>query len=265
MLMSPEAPPISTPEQIPTIALSPERLGKALNLEADEVREQLRSAEGRSKLLEDLQKDPKILAAAVDGDSVQMIREDLALSERDLQAEQNFLAAQKDPEKKGMFRRAWDTVTGFPRKHPLITVTLLGVVLGVVASYMGWLPAIDFPGLWGKAQGWMGWGEAAGESAAEGATAIGTEVAAGAFSEDLGIRIFEHSYIYGDKIYSMEELPQLIEKLPALPEGEFFRILPYASSRPMAEMALSEALKAKGLPPPTFLEKFAKVNFIPTP
>jgi hypothetical protein len=261
-------------EALPVIELSPERVGQALNLEADEVRAQLSSVEGRKKLLSDLTSDPVRLQSVIDPESLRTFESDMEMTEQDLHAQEKFLEAQKNPEKKGMFRRAWDTITGFPRKHPVITVTLLGVVLGVVASYMGWLPSIDFAGLWGRAQGWMGWGtagEGAAETAAEGAAAqgaveIGKEVAAGSLEtipEAFRIRIFEHSFLYGNKIYSMEELPTLLEQLPELPKDEFFRILPYGNSRVTAEMALKQALEEKGVAS-SVLEKLAGTEFIPT-
>lgn len=252
------------PEVIPTIALSPEKVGKALNLEVDEVRVQLRSIDGRRRLFDELKNDPQKLAAVVDADSLNVLEQDMDLAQQDLAAEQRFLEAQQNPEKKGLFRRAWDTITGFPRRHPIITVALLGVVLGVVASYMGWLPRIDFPGLWGRMQNWLGWGagSAASEAATEG-VALGTEVASDFVPETLRIRIFEHSYIYGDKIYSMEELPSLIENLPELPQDEVFRILPYGNSRVTAEAALRQALQEKGLGS-HLLETLAGQDFIPT-
>ncbi len=252
---------VRSPEAIPTIKLSPEKLGQALNLEADEVRTQLRSVDSRRQLLAELQKDPQKLASAIDADALSTLERDMELVQQDLAAEHRFLEAQKQPEKKGLFRRAWDTLTGFPRRHPIITVALLGVVLGVVGSYMGWLPKIDFGGLWGGAQNLLGWksATAAGEAAAE----LGTEVAADAVSENLGIKIFEHSYLYDGKIYSMEELPQLLEKLPQLPKDEYFRIFPYANARVTAEQALSQALEQRGLAS-SVLEKLAETEFVPT-
>ncbi len=248
-------------EVLPILRLSPEHVGDALNLEADEVRAQMRSVEGRRQLLQSLKNDPEKLAAVIDPNALMTFERDMDMVQQDLAAEHRFLEAQKQPEKKGLFRRAWDTITGFPRKHPIITVTLLGVVLGVVASYMGWLPKIDFGGLWGGAQRLLGWGSAsaAGEAAAE----LGTEVAADAFPEGLGIKVFEHNYIYGDRIYSMEELPQLLEQLPAnVSNEEFIRIFPYANARVTAEMALKQALEERGLAS-SVLEKFAETEFVP--
>lgn len=249
-------------ETLPILRLSPEHVGDALNLEADEVRTQLRSVEGRRQLLQELKNDPTKLSAAIEPDALTTFEQDMEMVQQDLAAEHRFLEAQKQPEKKGLFRRAWDTLTGFPRRHPIITVALLGVVLGVVASYMGWLPKIDFGGLWGGAQNMLGWksATAAGEAAAE----LGTEVAADAVPEGLGIKVFEHSYIYGDKIYSMEELPQLIEQLPeTLPKEEFIRIFPYGNARVTAEQALRQALEQRGLSS-SILEKLVETEFVPT-
>jgi hypothetical protein len=260
-----------TPDVLPTIELSPERVAKALDLEHDEVLEQLHSVEGRKQLLTDLQRDPELLASAINPDSLRMFEQDMEMTEEDLRAEQRFLEAQKDPEKKGMFRRAWDTVTGFPRKHPVITVALLGVVLGVVASYMGWLPRIDFPGLWGRAQGWMGWGaageaagEAAAETAGEGATALGTEVAADFVPEALKIHIFDHSFLYNGQQYTMEQLPQLLEQLPEITGDAAIKVLPYGNARVTAEMALMQALQEKGIQS-ELLEGMVDKVFVPNP
>lgn len=258
------------PEVLPKIALSPERVGEALNLEADEVRAQLRSVDGRKQLLNDLQRDPKILASVIDPDSLEVFEQDMEMTEQDLKAEQQFLEAQKSPEKKGMFRRAWDTITSFPRKHPVITVTLLGVVLGVVASYMGWLPAINFSGLWGRAQGWLGWGsgaaeEAAGEVAGEaaaGAEAVmpGVEAPLGTMEslipETYRIRITDHSFLYNNKLYSMEELPELIKNLPQVSPDMPLKIARYPDARATAEIALQELLEGAGL-------KEGSVDWIP--
>jgi hypothetical protein len=272
MLMPPDV-MHRTPEAIPTIALSPERVGMALNLEADEVRAQLRSVEGRKSLLQELQSDPQRLASVIDPDALRVFESDMEMVQEDLAAEQRFLEAQKNPEKKGMFRRAWDTITSFPRKHPIITVTLLGVVLGVVASYMGWLPSIDFGGLWGKAQGWMGWGaanSAATEAATEGAVeaageavAIGTEVASDFIPEALRIQVFEHSFLYNGQQYTMEQLPQLLEQLPAVTGDELVRVMPYANARVTAQEALMQALQSKGIGSKV-VETLGKTNFIPT-
>ena len=314
---------IRSPEVIPTITLSPERVGEALNLETDEVRAQLRSIGGRKKLLEDLQRDPQKLASVIDSDSLRVFEQDMEMTEQDLKAEKQFLEAQKNPEKKGMFRRAWDTVTGFPRKHPLITVTLLGVVLGVVASYMGWLPRINFPGLWGRAQGWMGWGsagtaagEVAGETAvettavegvAEGASAteaasqalrkledivpvgkeiptehfegafpfsspvytpVGTQLPSNLVTKIPRIGIFEDQnmiqhYLFNNKVYTLEQLPELIEELPALRDDEYVSVVRFASSRPSSEISLAEVLEKLKLGI-HWDDRYANVEFVPT-
>lgn len=294
-------------ETLPTIELSPERVAKALDLEHDEVLEQLHSVEGRKQLLADLQRNPELLASAINPDSLRMFEQDMEIVEQDLQAEQRFLEAQKDPEKKGMFRRAWDTMTSFPRKHPVITVALLGVVLGVVASYMGWLPPFNFGGLWGRAQGWLGWGAAgevageatavetvAGEAAVTGAyetgeavlpaaieAPIGTEIPLEAMVDDLKlhtIRPFEFNgvqhYLYDNEIYSMEELPALMKKLPMAAEGyvkhpeftEMVRVLPFASARPSGEIALTEALEKLGIEWNIPSQSFKDItDFVPDP
>lgn len=286
---------IKAQEAIPTIELSPERVAEVLDLEADEVRTQLNSVQGREKLLKDLTSDPERLRSVIDPESLRTFEADMEMTKADLHAQERFLQAQKDPEKKGMFRRAWDTITGFPRKHPVITVALLGVVLGVVASYMGWLPAINFSGLWGRAQGWLGWGSgaaegamgeaaAAGEVAAEGsavAAPVGTEIPLEAIVDDFKahtIRPFEFNgaqhYLYDNEIYTMEELPALVKKLPMAAEGyvkhpeftEMVRVLPFASARPSSEIALTEALEKLGIEWNIPSQRFEDLtDFVPDP
>lgn len=248
-------------EAIPTIELSPERVAEVLDLEADEVRTQLSSLQGREKLLRDLTSDPERLRSVIDPESLRAFEADMKMTEEDLHAQERFLQAQKDPEKKGMFRRAWDAITGFPRKHPIITVALLGVVLGVVASYMGWLPAINFSGLWGRAQGWLGWGSGAAEGAAgeaAGEAVVGAEAVMPGVEAPLGtleslipetyrIRITEHSFLYDNKLYGMEELPELIKKLPEISPDMPLKIARYPDARPTAEIALQQLLEATGV------------------
>lgn len=251
-----------------------------MSLEADEVRGQLRSIEGRKTLIAQLRSNPKAVEALEKGGySMEALQRDLDLASADLAAEQRFLESQAKPEKKGLFRTAWDTITWLPRKHPIITVALLGVVLGAVASYMGWIPRIDFPGLWGRAQGWLGWGAngeaagetvgeaaAVGEAATEGAAStapIGTEIPLESMIADdfkmYTIRPFEFNgaqhYLYNNEIFTMEELPTLMKKLPMAAEGyvkhpeftEVVRVLPFASARPSGEIALTEALEKLGI------------------
>lgn len=274
-----------TPENIPAITLSLERVAEVLNLETSEVYTQLRSIDGRKKLLADLQKDPDRLASVIDPESLKVFQGDLDAMQHDLAAEQAFLEAQNDPAKKGMFRRAWDTVAGFPRKHPFITVTLLGVVLGVVASYMGWLPRINFSGLWGRAQGLLGFGTATTAEAAAGDTAgaataydvgetvlpAGVEVPLGTldrlYPEALRIRIFDHSFLYNNEVFTMEQLPELLKKLPEISVEQPLKILRYPSSRTTAEIALQEMLQSAGISTDKirWAEDLIQKEFIPKP
>ncbi len=108
---------------------TPERVSQYLELKTEEVRSQMESAEGRQTLLnqlleheEDLRKDhanfqPELLQQQLD---------DVAEA---LGAEGRYLQDIQSPEKKGMFRRAWETVKGFPRKHPVVTALLVAAAL----------------------------------------------------------------------------------------------------------------------------------------
>jgi len=114
---------------------TPERLSQYLEVNVHEVMAQLESVEGREKLYDDLlihQDDLKTL----DPDfHPALLKEQLDLVAETLTQKKRFLEDVRSPEKKGMFRKAWDSVKGFAKKHPVVTTVL--VLAAVAASVAG--------------------------------------------------------------------------------------------------------------------------------
>jgi hypothetical protein len=122
-------------EQLRAFIPTPNRLAQYLERSEAEVRTQLESAEGRQTLVsqlleheEDLRKDhadfrPELLQRQLDDVHEALTAEGLYL--QDIQS----------PEKKGLFRRAWETVKSFPKNHPVWTT--LGVIVLVAGGAAG--------------------------------------------------------------------------------------------------------------------------------
>ncbi|GEM_PF-3640333 len=130
-------------EQLRPFIPTPNRISQYLEIKQEEVETQMKSVEGRQALVrqlleheEDLRKDhadfqPELLQKQLDE-----VGETLVANERYLQDIQS-------PEKKGMFRRAWESVKGFACKHPVVTtmgvLTLLAGGVGGALYLSGYL------------------------------------------------------------------------------------------------------------------------------
>ncbi|MFA6038960.1 MAG: hypothetical protein WCV62_03480 [Candidatus Peribacteraceae bacterium] len=130
----PEKAGIETPEVRPFQA-QPEVLSQYLeNVKADEVEAMMKSVEGREKLVDMLGTHAEDLQEA-HGIDLKELREQIDLAGETLEQKERFLQDVQSPEKKGLFRRAWEKVKGFPRKHPVVTALLaVAAIAGATAA-----------------------------------------------------------------------------------------------------------------------------------
>lgn len=123
------------PEAVREFIPTPERVSQYLELKTEEVSTQMKSVDGRkdlyAKLLEheeDLKKDHPQFDALAMKSRLDEMGETLSANDR-------YMKDIRSPEKQGLFRRAWETVKAFPRKHPIVTALLAtAAVAGAVAT-----------------------------------------------------------------------------------------------------------------------------------
>lgn len=123
---SPESPNIA-PSFLPT----PDRVSQFLEWKRDEVEEKMKSVNGRKELLDALLEHEGTLKEQHPDFDAQDLREHLEAVGETIQEKERFLSASVEPQKKGMFRRAFDSVKSFVKKHPVVTA------LGVTALAAG--------------------------------------------------------------------------------------------------------------------------------
>lgn len=153
------------PEFVPT----PERVSQYLEMDHEQVLAELRSVKGRQRLVQTLKEHEQELRALYPTFSTESLESQLDLVGDTLAEKERFLAATESPEKQGIFRRVWESVKAFPKRHPVITSLLIVVLLAAGAWRMGWLPKFDSFGFGlggGGAAG--GAAESTAESALEG-------------------------------------------------------------------------------------------------
>lgn len=122
-------------ERPPLFMATPERVSQYLELRTEEVTAQMKSVEGRQQLFQELMKHEEALRKEHADFEPRALQAQLEVAGEALAANERYLQEIRVPEKKGIFRRAWETVQGFPRKHPVTTALLaVGVVAGGVAG-----------------------------------------------------------------------------------------------------------------------------------
>lgn len=124
-----------SPEQLPPFRATPEVLSQYLELKTDEVIAQMQSVEGRKALFDKLMEHEKDLRK-VHAFNPEELRRQLEVAGEAVAAKEKFMKDVKSPEKKGLFRRAWENIKGFPRKHPVITVLLIAAL--AAGGYAAW-------------------------------------------------------------------------------------------------------------------------------
>jgi hypothetical protein len=122
---------------------TPERVSQFLELKTEEVRVQMKSAEGRKQLLSQLTTHIDDLQEAHPDINPLQLSEQLDLVGETLVAEDKFMKKVNEPEKKGLFTRVWESVKSFPGKHPWVTtgLVLASIFGGVAGAYYlagGW-------------------------------------------------------------------------------------------------------------------------------
>lgn len=110
---------------------TPERVSQYLERNTQEVMTQMESVDGREKLYTDLLVHQEALEKVYPEFNPNELRRQLDLVGDTLSQKKLFLEQVKSPEKKRIFRRAFDRVKGFAKKHPVITTLL---VLSLAAS-----------------------------------------------------------------------------------------------------------------------------------
>ncbi len=255
-------------EVTPFIA-TPNRVSSLLDLDAEQVHTEFKSVEGRRRLFDSLMAQQEELKKLHPDFHPETLRTQLDSVGEALAAEERFFAKARSPEKKSMFARAWESITGFPRKHPLMTIVLAIAALTGAAIYMGWLPSI---GGWGKGigDGWnniLNWfkGGKAAEAGAEGAVSETVATEAAPAVEELNaaalrtaqekltpktIDLFtiDHSIIYNGKTYDINQFKEIFPDVLKELDGEkILKITRDIKARTVTEGELRDLFKESGL------------------
>lgn len=130
----------------------------------------------------------------------------------------------------------------FPVRHPIISLLILAALLVGVAGYMGYLPGLGgtFAGWGDKVKALFGLeGSTAPVLESTGALEAAREVAN---VKNVVLNVVEHDVFYDGVKYGIEELPALVEKLPALQPNQAVSILRDETSRATVEEALKRLL-----------------------
>jgi len=130
--------PKNNREAIPFLP-TPDRVSQFLELKRDEVVEKMKSVEGRKALLEQLLEHQDDLKKAHPEFDPEELHTNLEAVGETLREKERFLKSTVEPEKKGLFRRAFDRVKGFAKRHPFITaigVTALAAAAVAAGFYM---------------------------------------------------------------------------------------------------------------------------------
>lgn len=231
---------------------TPESIERYLPPRKAEIRAQLTSVEGQEQLFAQLMQRQDDLRKAHPDFQPELLRQQLAETGEALKANAQFVEKMKSPEQQGMLRRAWETVKKFPGRHPVITTLLLVALAAGGATYMGYLPAIDFSAWWARLTSLLhvggggaasGAGEAVAETAAGAAAETATAVAEGV--ADFSLKTIGHAIEYGGQSYSVEEFAKMIGGMATKPE--FVQILRDATSKASTENELMRLLERLGI------------------
>ena len=111
----------AVPEFIPT----PERVSQYLEMDHEQVLAELKSVEGRQRLHQTLVDQEVHLRELYPTFNAESLQSQLDLVGTTLTEKEAFLSDVESPEKKGMMRRAWDSVKSFAKNHPVVTTLLV--------------------------------------------------------------------------------------------------------------------------------------------
>ena len=100
-----------------------------LGLKADEVGTQLKSVQGRQQVFDVLMQKEAAIRQEYPNFKSGELRSQLDAAGEALVAHERYLKDVSSPEKKGMFRRAWDAIKSFPRKHPVVIALLVAALI----------------------------------------------------------------------------------------------------------------------------------------
>lgn len=108
---------------------TPERLSQYLEMNIQEVASSLQSVAGRQMLYQKLMEHELDLLKIDPSFNAAFLREQLELAGEVLHQKERYLQDIQSPEKKGMFRRAWEKMKGFAKRHPIVSVLLILALL----------------------------------------------------------------------------------------------------------------------------------------
>ncbi|MFA6259059.1 MAG: hypothetical protein WCX29_00425 [Candidatus Peribacteraceae bacterium] len=116
---------------------TPERVSQYLEMSIDEVAAALKSVEGRQRLFESLLRHEDDLRVLDPQFEPAVLREQLDLVADVFHEKERYLLDMQQPEKQGAFRRAWERVKGFAKRHPVVTTLLVAALVasGVAAGF----------------------------------------------------------------------------------------------------------------------------------
>ena len=108
---------------------TPERINQFLeNRTLEETKNLLSSVEGRQQLLAELIEHQDYLREVHPAFNPETLQQRLDLVAETLEEEKRYLEDMSAPEKKGIFKRAWESVKGFAKNHPVTTTVLLAAL-----------------------------------------------------------------------------------------------------------------------------------------
>ena len=149
-----------SPEQLKPFIPTPERVSQYLELKYEEVKEQMKTFEGRRELRKQLMVHAEDIKKDHTGFRPELLESQLDTAGEMLLANERYVKDIKSPEKKGLFRRTWERVKGFAKKHPVATtVGVLALAAGGVYLALNWEMIVASAGLqkiFGQLKNWGG-------------------------------------------------------------------------------------------------------------
>ncbi|MDD5470109.1 MAG: hypothetical protein PHO92_04925 [Candidatus Peribacteraceae bacterium] len=115
-------------ETLSPFKATPEVISQFLELKIDEVLAQMQSVEGREELFAKLMEHEEHLRKIHDFNPEELRRQ-LEVAGEVIDAKEKYMKDVQSPEKKTLFRRAWDKMRGFAGKHPVVTTLLVLALL----------------------------------------------------------------------------------------------------------------------------------------
>lgn len=263
-------------EQVESFIPTPEKVSEYMgpDFKIDEIHGEFKSAEGRQRIFEQIMVNEEQIRAVDPNFDPEKVRMQLDAVGEALTAEEKFFKQEKLPESKGMFARAWESITSFPRKHKVLTAIFLIAVLAGMAINLGWINGLGFGSGMGN---WFGGaaaaeGAAAGEGAVAaeaGAEAVAAEGAAGAaeaaptvdalnaaaveaaqqklIPQSIDLFMVDHSIIYNGQTFTFDEFKNVFPDIVKDQGDKILTIIRDKSARVTTENSLRTFLDEVGL------------------